>query len=134
MAQSKGLIEIAKRERGQSVIDAWSLKDQMDHKIPLSSTDWARNQRLLDFEDLRIQWVHRTAHDCIFGDNAERVAAWLLSVDEDELRRQVVSGNLRLARWAPTTRVVEEDLDNSIRTHSAIFKLIKDVASLCLEA
>jgi hypothetical protein len=128
-AQSKGLVEIV--GYSQDVVSAWSLRDQLDHRLPLTSADWARTQKMLAFEQLEIQWVHRTAHDCIFGEAGEKIAAWLTSADSKDLSRSIVSGSLWLAQWAPTTIVESVSRTARVSITSQIYGLTDNIASLC---
>lgn len=135
-AQSKGLVEIVTKPPpppSHDIVSAWSLRDHLDHRLPPTSTDWARTQKTLAFERLGIQWVHRTAHDCIFGEAGEKIAAWLTSADSEYLSRSVVSGFLWLARWAPTTTVRRDVASQpaSVNIRSRIWGLTRDIASLC---
>ncbi|KAM0720673.1 hypothetical protein Q7P37_004810 [Cladosporium fusiforme] len=132
-AQSKGLIEVIKITREYPVPNAWSLRDQLDHRVPLSSDGMPNTPKMLEFETLRIQWVHRTAHDCIFDASGERLAAWILSADVDDLRSKITSGSLWLAQWAPTTRILRgiSLVPLSITVASTIFGLARDISKMC---
>lgn len=133
VAQSKGLIKVFKvqheYEAVKITINAWSLRNQLDHKIPLHTADWRVAQRFLEYQDFRIRWVHRTAHDCIFGESGEKIAAWLLSVDMEDLTRTIVSGSLWLTQWAPTTTGYSDDHSRSVG--SSIFVLTRNVSTIC---
>jgi hypothetical protein len=138
-AQSKGLVEIATKPSPTSpgaphaIVSAWSLRDHLDHRLPPTSVDWARAQKILAFEQLEIQWVHRTAHDCIFGEAGEKIAAWLTSADSKDLSRSIVSGSLWLAQWAPTTAVHGNSASRtaSVDMSCRIYGLTRDIASIC---
>jgi hypothetical protein len=140
-AQSKGLIEIVatsaslttSRFSPQKIVSAWSLRDHLDRRLPPTTADWARTQKILAFERLEIQWVHRTAHDCIFGEAGEKIAAWLTSADSEDLSRSIVSGSLWLAQWTPTTTVYGDLASRTapVEITSGIFGLTRDIASLC---
>ena len=75
--------------------------------------------------------MHRTAHDCIFGEAGEKIAAWLTSADSKDLSRSIVSGSLWLAQWAPTTIVEAASRTAPVRITSRIFGLTSNIASLC---
>jgi hypothetical protein len=135
-AQSKGLVEIITSHSPlsyQDIVSAWSLRDHLDHRLPPTSADWARTQKMLAFERLEIQWVHRTAHDCIFGEAGEKTAAWLKSADSEDLSGSIVSGSLWLAQWAPKTTVTREPGSRTapVQVSCRIFGLTRDIASLC---
>jgi hypothetical protein len=132
-AQSKGLVEIVTKHYARDIVSAWSLREHLDHRLPLTSTNWARTQKMLAFERLEIQWVHRTAHDCIFGEAGEKIAAWLTSVDPKDLSRSIVSGSLWLAQWAPTTTTIVESASRTaaVEIESHFYELTDDIASLC---
>jgi hypothetical protein len=137
-AQSKGLVEIVTNysRHPSGIASAWSLRDHLDHKLPPTSADWAVTQKMLALEQVGIQWVHRTAHDCIFGEAGEEIAAWLISADSKDLCRSTVSGSLWLAQWAPTTTLRHVSGDPASRTapvviESRIFALTIGITSLC---
>jgi hypothetical protein len=65
VAQSQGLIEVIRLE-DDPLIGLWSIQQAADQGI-LQSRSHDLTWELFDYSRRHIRWVHRSAHDCIFG-------------------------------------------------------------------
>lgn len=107
VGQGQGLIEIVGREsRLNSEGGIWSLAQVAERGITQSRSHTSTRQ-LFAYSRLHIQWVHRSAHDCIFGDAGESVAPWISTTDDRELRNETVKGLLWLAKHSPMVGIWE---------------------------
>lgn len=102
--QSRGLLQVSPN---RFVPDdghydcAWSLKDirtGCSAPYPLYGTAFRLAKQHLA---LRIQFVHRSAYDYIFGDQRVDHLMWLKSFDVIEIVRKVLNGGLWLAQYGP---------------------------------
>ena len=103
VAQSQGLIEVGRRgfKRNPSEKGLWALQNVADQGV-LQSQKHSRNEELFHYSQLHMRWVHRSAHDCIFGEPGEAVAPWIVITDDLEFRRKTVASLQWLARYSPT--------------------------------
>ncbi|GAB7331480.1 hypothetical protein MBLNU13_g02885t1 [Cladosporium sp. NU13] len=107
VGQGQGIIEISRLESElSSERGIWSLAQVAEQGIPQSRYHTSTKQ-LLSCSHLHIQWVHRSAHDCIFGDAGESVAPWISMMDDRELRDKVVKGLIWLAKHSPMVCIWE---------------------------
>lgn len=105
--QSQGLIEITTARKSSPAIDVWSVREFADQAIPHSQSHMERNRAITMFGRSYIRWVHRTAHDCIFGEHGESIAPWILSTNVGEMDQKILRGYRWFGEHAPTIRVEE---------------------------
>lgn len=107
IGQGQGLIEIHERDSSMnSERGVWSLAQVAEQGI-LQSRFNMLTKKLFSYSHLHIQWVHRSAHDCIFGDAGESVAPWIFLVDDRELREKTVESLQWLGQHSPMVGIWE---------------------------
>jgi hypothetical protein len=99
VAQSQGLIEVGRQENNP-VLGLWSIRQTVDQGIVQSQTH-DLTKELFEYSRHHIRWVHRSAHDCIFGERSETIAQWIFLDDDLELKKKSVDCLLWLAEHLP---------------------------------
>jgi hypothetical protein len=127
VARSQGLIEVGRRENDH-VIGLWSIRQTADQGI-LQSQPHDLTRELFEYSRCHIRWVHRSAHDCIFGDAGESVAPWISTMDDKELKRKAVRCLSWLARHLPMIGIREyANGDRGLSTR--LDDLVQDIVAL----
>ena len=109
VGQGQGLIEVVRREPMlNSKRGIWSLAQVAEQGI-LQSRFHTSTEQIFAYSNLHIKWVHRSAHDCIFGDSAESIAPWIFLMDDRELRIKTVKSLQWLGHHAPMVGTWETD-------------------------
>jgi hypothetical protein len=126
VAQSQGLIEVIIHE-DDPVIGLWSVRQVVDQGI-IQSKSHGLTKDLFEHSRQHIQWVHRSAHDCIFGDRGESVAQWIFMNDDVELKRKAVECLLWLAENCPM--FVMRNYGGIAVLDAALDDLIQDIIPL----
>lgn len=104
--QSKGLLHISARYPDRRVCNcAWSLKDVRTGSTSLPPLQSTAVRLAKEHLRLNIAFVHRSAHDYVFGDNNADSPVWLQPVHRDETIRKVLKGALWLAQYGPILHV-----------------------------
>ena len=128
LGQGQGLIEIHSREiEPNSERGIWSLAQVAKHGV-LQSRSHMPTKQLFAYYHLHIQWVHRSAHDCIFGDAGESVAPWIF-MDDHELRSKTVKSLQWLGKHSPMVNIWKPDLAGGFLV-TGFGGLIQDIISL----
>jgi hypothetical protein len=129
VGQGQGLIEIGRREsRLNSEKAIWSLAQVAEQGITRSRSH-TLTKELFAYSRLHIQWMHRSAHDCIFGDTGESVAPWISVTDDRELRAKTVKCLLWLAEHSPMVGIWETERPGGF-LETRLDDLIQDVIPL----
>jgi hypothetical protein len=127
VGQSQGLIEV-RDDRGESAKALWSLRQAADQGI-LQYKSHARTSELLkQYSLLRIRWVHRSAHDCIFGEPGELIAPWIILTDDLALKRKLLECLMWLAEHSPMFGIWE--FETRCALHTSVSDLVRDVLPL----
>jgi hypothetical protein len=102
MQQSKGLLQVTPKyfDDGDYTF-AWSLKD-VRTGCPSPFYLWRSDFRLAKHHlGSKIEFVHRSAYDYIFGHTSADRLVWLKFLHEDEMIRNVLTGALWLVQYGP---------------------------------
>jgi hypothetical protein len=126
VAQSQGLIEVGRQE-DNPVLGLWSVRQTVDQGIIQSQTH-DLTKELFEHSRHHIRWVHRSAHDCIFGERGETIAQWIFLDDDLELKRKSVDCLLWLAEHLPM--VFMSQYDEFVALVAAFDDLIRDIILL----
>ena len=125
LAQSKGLIEL--EEFGDPIDARWALVDistgqkRTDPVLETEYNDWTR------YDTIALQWVHRSAYDCILNSPSGGLAASLRSDDEARLARETLAAVVWLSKHVPHV-VVESG--GRRRLNSGVWKAVVDMSNL----
>lgn len=126
--QGQDLIEIHEREsEPNSERGRWSLAQVAKHGV-LQSRSHMPTKQLFAYSRLQIHWVHRSAHDCIFGDAGESVAPWIF-MDDHELRKKTVESLQWLGKYSPMVNIWEPNVPGGFLV-TGFGGLIQDIISL----
>jgi hypothetical protein len=129
VGQSQGLIEISVQgQTGWSEKRLWSLREAADQRGSRSQSQ-TLNKKLYEYSRLHIRWVHRSAHDCIFGEPGETIAPWIGITDDAELKRKAVRCLSWLARHSPMIGIWEY-ADGGRGLHTRLDDLVQDIIAL----
>ena len=129
VGQGQGLIEVVRRESVlSSERGAWSLAQVAEQGI-LQSRSHMPTKQILAYSLLHIQWVHRSAHDCIFGHAGESVAPWIFLVDDRELRKKTVESLQWLGHHSPMVGVMNA-MEPGVFLVTRLDELMQDILPL----
>lgn len=127
VAQGQGLIEIVRREEWP-VIRVWPYRQAVGQDIDRSQSH-VMAKEAYEYSHQHIRWVHRSAHDCIFGKHNETIAKWIFITDVFELKRKTIDCLLWLVERLPVCIMVEHE-EGEQSFDSTLFELIQDIILL----
>lgn len=128
LGQGQGLIKIHERESELNFErGSWSLAQVAKHGV-LQSRSHMPTKQLFAYPHLHIQWVHRSAHDCIFGDAGESVAPWIF-MNDHELRNKTVKSLQWLGKHSPMVNIGEPGLPGGFLV-TGLGDLMQDIVPL----
>jgi hypothetical protein len=128
IAQSKGLIHVYISDPEYDELRMWTFKDIATRRTRHHFLDAMESACMHECVNPTLQWIHRSAYDCLFGDSSGSLPFDITSMNESEFARRTLQACAWLAHYTPVVEY-SYSLENdgaSIGPSS----LISDISSL----
>jgi len=101
IAQSKGLIQVVCTTK--SVTRGWAFKDVATGSARHQFLDEAESESMYKCTHNTLEWVHRSAHDWIFGsgDSSGFLTSDMVQLNQSDFERRIVEAFTWLAQYTP---------------------------------
>jgi hypothetical protein len=122
VAQSKGLIQVGGYDSmatNQGYI-SWAFKDIATGSSRHQFLDETDSKSLHACMQSRLQWIHRSAHECIFGDSSGFLTSDMVQLNQSEFEQQILKAFTWLAQYTPAL-VFDPDIETRCWSQLASF-------------
>jgi hypothetical protein len=100
VAQSKGLIQVVRDDLPETC-QGWAFKDIATSSARHQFLDEADSENMYECNQSRLQWIHRSAHDCILGDSSGFLTSDMVQFNQSDFGRQILKAFTWLAQYTP---------------------------------
>lgn len=109
VAQCNGLVEIHTYQDDGKEFE-WALRDLETGNVRRQPLKENRPPATHDFTTFWLEWIHRSAYDCILGDSTDGPIPWLVDVDVDEctLTDKFLAAQFWIMQYTPMRFCLDE--------------------------
>jgi hypothetical protein len=127
LAQSKGLIELDESYCRRDYASSWALLDISTGLVRTDVVPETECEGLTNYGDVILQWIHRSAYDCVSHDPFHDTVAMLRLGSEVDLARSTLAAATWLAKHVSQIFI---ESDGSLVTH--FDNIMKTIVSLTM--